>query len=304
MNSDTVGWPLVPVVMKNALMDTTRWKNVSMREGDVIIASYQKSGTTWIQQIVGQILSNGDPAVEVAKVSPWIEMRLVPPEAYAALEASSQRRFYKSHSPPNAIPYARNAKYIYIGRDGRDICWSLHNHFSSLTDEFIDTLNAVPGRNGPPFERGAADIHDFYVNWMAHDGAPAWSMWDNVRLWWAVKNLPNVKLVHFNDLKRDLSGSIMQLAAFLGTSLEESDLPRIVEHCSFDYMKAHAAASAPRGGSAFVGGARTFINKGTNGRWRDILAPSEIAAYDARAMAELGSECASWLCDGGNIRLA
>jgi aryl sulfotransferase len=300
MNSSAAGWPLTPIVMQNALMDSTRWKNVSIREDDVIIASYSKSGTTWLQQIVGQILSKGNPAVEVAKVSPWIDMRLMPPEAYAALEASSQRRFFKTHSPPHAIPYKHDAKYIYIGRDGRDICWSLHNHFSSLTDEFLQALNAVPDRKGPALQRGPQDIHEFYLNWMATNGAPAWSMWDNVRWWWAVRALPNVKFVHFNELKADLTGSIGDIASFLDVTLDETDLPRIVEHCSFDYMQQHASASVPRGGAAFVGGAKTFMNKGTNGRWRDVLSPAEIRAYDTRALDELGSACATWLREGGS----
>jgi aryl sulfotransferase len=299
MNSSATSWPLTPIVVQNALMDSTRWKNISIRDNDVIITSYAKSGTTWLQQIVGQILSKGDPTIEVAKVSPWVDMRLVPPEVYAALEASSQRRFFKTHSPPHAIPFAQHAKYIYIGRDGRDICWSLHNHFSSFTDAFLQALNAVPDRKGPPLHRAPQDVHEFYLNWMANDGAPVWSMWDNVRWWWAVRELPNVKFVHFNDLKSNLAGSIKEIASFLGTSLDKTDFPRVVEHCSFDYMKQHASASAPRGGAAFIGGAETFIHKGTNGRWRDVLSPSEIAAYDTCALNELGPECATWLREGG-----
>jgi aryl sulfotransferase len=282
------------------LMDTARWKNVSIRNDDIIIASYSKSGTTWLQQIVGQILSKGNPHLEVAKVSPWIDMRLVPPEVYAALEASTQRRFFKTHSPPHAIPFAQNAKYLYIGRDGRDICWSLHNHFSSFTDAFLETLNAVPCRKGPPLQRAPSDVHEFYLNWMANDGAPAWSMWDNVRWWWAVRAMPNVKLVHFNELKSDLSTSIANIAAFLGAGLDEAVLPKIVEHCSFEYMKQHASTIAPRGGVALIGGAETFIHKGTNGRWRDVLSPSEIEAYDTRALDELGPSCATWLHEGGS----
>jgi aryl sulfotransferase len=46
------------------------------------------------------------------------------------------------------------------------------------------------------------------------------------------------------------------------------------------------------------GGAKTFINKGTNGRWRDVLTADEIAAYDAKALAELGADCARWLASG------
>ena len=43
---------------------------------------------------------------------------------------------------------------------------------------------------------------------------------------------------------------------------------------------------------------KTFINKGTNGRWRDTLSAAEIAAYDAKALAELGPACAAWLANG------
>jgi aryl sulfotransferase len=300
MSLNSTSWPLPPIVVQNVFMDTSRWKNVSIRNGDVIIASYSKSGTTWLQQIVGQILSKGNPGLEVAKISPWIEMRLVPPEAYAALEATSQRRFFKTHAPPHAIPYAEGAKYIYIGRDGRDICWSMHNHFSSFTDAFLQTLNAIPGRKGPPLERASQDVHEFFLNWMAKDGAPVWSMWDNVRWWWSVSEMPNVQLVHFNELKADLAASIRNIARLLEAKLDDADLPRIVEHCSFDYMKQHASSIAPRGGEAFIGGARTFINKGTNGRWRDVLSASEIAEYDSRALDELGPECSKWLREGGS----
>jgi aryl sulfotransferase len=63
-------------------------------------------------------------------------------------------------------------------------------------------------------------------------------------------------------------------------------------------MKAHAAASAPLGGVFWEGGASSFINKGTNGRWRDLLTRDDIAAYEARAVKELGPDCAHWLATG------
>ena len=42
----------------------------------------------------------------------------------------------------------------------------------------------------------------------------------------------------------------------------------------------------------------TFINKGTNGRWRDTLSAGETAAYEAKAVKELGPACAKWLAQG------
>ena len=64
-------------------------------------------------------------------------------------------------------------------------------------------------------------------------------------------------------------------------------------------MKTNAERMAPRGGGMWNGGAKTFINKGTNGRWRDVLAADEIADYDSKALAELGADCAGWLANGG-----
>ena len=61
-----------------------------------------------------------------------------------------------------------------------------------------------------------------------------------------------------------------------------------------------AAQAAPQGGSSWKGGADTFMNKGTNGRWRDRLSAADVAAYEARALAELGPDCARWLEAGGS----
>ena len=71
-----------------------------------------------------------------------------------------------------------------------------------------------------------------------------------------------------------------------------------VEYCSFGWMKRHGERTVPLGGVLWEGGAPTFINKGENGRWRDILTVPEIAAYEARAVRELGRDCARWLAMG------
>jgi aryl sulfotransferase len=104
----------------------------------------------------------------------------------------------------------------------------------------------------------------------------------------AIRDLPNVMLVHFPRLKADMPCEIGRIAAFLDISVDESKWPSILEHCSFDYMKTHAAPSVPLGGAFWNGGAETFINQGTNGRWRDTLSQQQSAAYEKRAIAELG----------------
>jgi aryl sulfotransferase len=89
-----------------------------------------------------------------------------------------------------------------------------------------------------------------------------------------------------------------RIAKFLDVNIEESRWPVLLEHCSFEYMKAHAAMSAPLGGMLWEGGAETFINKGTNGRWRDLLTAEDSLAYEARARKEVGEACAHWLATG------
>jgi aryl sulfotransferase len=107
-----------------------------------------------------------------------------------------------------------------------------------------------------------------------------------------------VHLLHFENLKKDMPGEIRQVADFLGIAVDESKWPDILKHCSFDYMKANATASVPLGGAFWDGGAQTFINKGVNGRWREVLSAEENAAYEKRAVAELGDPCARWLAKG------
>ena len=179
-----------------------------------------------------------------------------------------------------------------------DRVFAFHNHHYNATDDYFKTYNSGRPEGSPMLERGPADPYEFYKTWFEDNGFPIWPYWENVRSWWAIRDLPNVLILHFNDLKADLEGSIRRIAAFLDMPIDEAVFPDIVEHCSFRYMKAHASDVAPRGGISFKGGADTFINKGTNGRWRDELTPEDIAAYEARALAELGEDCAHWVATG------
>ena len=100
-------------------------------------------------------------------------------------------------------------------------------------------------------------------------------------------------LVHFADLKADMPGQIRRIADFLDIAVDEDRWPAILEHCSFDYMKRNAAKAAPLGGVFWDGGAETFINKGTNGRWRDVLTVADSARYERLALEKLGPDCAA-----------
>ena len=63
-------------------------------------------------------------------------------------------------------------------------------------------------------------------------------------------------------------------------------------------MKENATQSVPLGGAFWEGGAKTFINKGTNGRWRDVLSEQESKKYEDIVSQKLDPACAKWLASG------
>jgi aryl sulfotransferase len=95
-----------------------------------------------------------------------------------------------------------------------------------------------------------------------------------------------------------MPAEIRSLAEFLDIPINEDQWDDILLHCSFDYMKANATKSVPLGGAFWDGGAETFIHKGVNGRWLDVLSEQEALRYEQRATEELGDECAHWLQTG------
>lgn len=297
--SENTLWPVKSREMHNHHFDSTIWNDFQFRQDDIIIATYAKSGTTWMQQIVAQLVFNGDPNLAVAALSPWLDLR-VPPKAVklAEVEAQTHRRILKTHLPVDALVYSPQAKYLYIARDGRDVLWSLYNHHANANSLWYEMLNDTPGRVGPAIESPPTDIRRYWRDWMDRDGYPFWSFWENVRSWWQIRALPNVLFVHFNDLKRDMPGEMRRIARFLDISVDEDRWDDILEYCSFDWMKRHAARSVPLSGACWDGGAEVFINKGVNGRWTDTLPKHESAEYEARALRELGPECARWLASG------
>ncbi|MBP7242385.1 sulfotransferase domain-containing protein [Amaricoccus sp.] len=292
-------WPKKTRDIHNHHFDSTVWDDLELRDDDIVIATYGKAGTTWTQQIVGQLVFGGDASVNVGEISPWVDLRVPPREVkLPALAAQTHRRFLKTHLPVDALVFSPKVKYVYVGRDGRDVLWSMWNHHANANAAWYAALNDSPGRIGPPIEQPPASVREYYHDWLDRNGHPFWPFWENVRTWWALRGLPNVLLVHFADLKADMAGQIRRIAGFLDVDVADEAWPAILEHCSFDWMKANAAKAAPLGGVFWDGGADTFINKGSNGRWRDVLTAAESAKYERLALENLRQDCARWLAEG------
>lgn len=289
--------------LQNHHFDSTIWNDFVFRDDDIIIGTYAKSGTTWVQQIVAQLLFDGEAGLAVAEMSPWMDLRVPPKqEKLPVVAAQTHRRFLKTHLPVDALVFSEKAKYIYIGRDGRDVVWSMFNHHSNANDLWYQALNDTPGRVGPPIGKPVESVLQYFHEWLDQDGHPWWPFWENIRSWWEIRNLPNVYMLHFANLKKDMAGEIRRIAEFLDIPINEDHWQEILLHCSFDYMKANATASVPLGGAFWDGGAQVFIHKGQNGRWREVLGEADIAKYERTAQRELPEACAHWLAHGGEVR--
>ncbi len=285
--------------LMNHHMDSTIWNDFKFRSDDIIIASYIKSGTTWLQQIVSQLIFKGKEGVPVAKISPWLDLRFPPKkEKISLLEKQTHRRFIKTHLPADAMVLSDQAKYLYIARDGRDIVWSMHSHYSKGNDLMYKALNDTPNRVGPPMPRPPESKVQYFKEWLDGDGFPIWSFWENIKTWWDLRKCSNVKLLHYNNLKKDISLQIKEIADFLEIPINRQRWNSILEHCSFDYMKKNAKTIVPLEGDLWKGGAKTFIYKGTNYRWKNELPKSESERYEIMAKEKLGDKCAYWLKTG------
>ena len=279
--------------------DSTVWNDFKFRDDDIVISTYGKSGTTWMQQIVAQLIFNGKDDMEVGEMSPWMDLRVPPNHVkLATVEAQEHRRFVKTHLPVDALVFSPKAKYIYVGRDGRDVLWSMYNHHLNGNEKFYHALNETPGLVGPKLEKPNENIVEYFNEWLDNDGFPFWSFWENVNSWWALRDLPNIHFVHFANLKKDMPGEIKKIADFLDIEVDPTTWDTILEHCSFDYMKNNADKSAPLGGALWVGGSKTFINKGTNGRWKDVLPKEDSERYEKMSVEKLGEVCARWINTG------
>jgi aryl sulfotransferase len=136
-----------------------------------------------------------------------------------------------------------------------------------------DACNNTPGRVGPPLAPPTDDLRQYFHDWLDGDGYPFWPFFSNVQSWWNIRDLPNVMMVHFNNLKADLEGEIRRIADFLDIEPSADAWPKIVEHSTFAHMKANADAMTPMADKAFKDGADTTLvgylaNSGaTSGTW-------------------------------------
>jgi aryl sulfotransferase len=298
---------------RTPVADCHRWDEFKPREGDIVIATFAKCGTTWTQRIVDLLVFQSPEIRPFGDISPWLDATFFHPleDDLATLEAQTHRRYIKSHLPLDALPLWEGVKYIHVGRDGRDASLSWQNHMQGALPEMRQRVEAqamalvsasgvAPGAPPPP---APDDPREFLVQWLDQLEAPPspgadLTFFEFEATYWRERNRSNLLFVHYNDLKQDLPGEMRRISEFLEIDTPDSLLPDLVKAASFERMKVDGDAMFPELKVMFDRGADRFINQGRSGRWREHALPEDTARYDAFVKRAVSPGMAAWL-EGG-----
>ncbi len=289
------------------LMDSGRWQDFKPRDHDIIISTPYKAGTTWTQRICALLIFQSiDLDRPVARISPWLDGRFSPIEEVLELfEQQTHRRFIKSHTPLNGLPYYENVTYLVCGRDPRDIFISMENHYANLDmPRFIETLSRNGGVPEPPPVM-PEDVNERFQMWLMEgvfewesDGFPFGSVFDHLQSFWRYRDLPNIQFLHYSDLQADLDAEMRRLASILQIEVDEEQWPEFVRAATFTEMKRNVDQVAPNTDHALWRDPSKFFNKGVSGQWREALSEESLALYEQVKDAKLEASLAEWIDRG------
>jgi aryl sulfotransferase len=277
--------------------DSARWVGFDFRPGDIVISTRSKSGTTWMQMIcVVLVFRTPELPAPLAELSPWLDWLGRPlDQVLDRLQAQQHRRFIKTHTPLDGVPLDPRAGYIVVARDPLDQAVSLYHQGDNLDRAAMSRLTGQP----MPPSRPRPALHDWLLDWIERDDPPAESLDDLPGVIWHLTDAwnrraePNVILVHYDDLSRDLDGQMRLLAGWLGIEVDEQRWPALVDAAGFVRMREQAARIAP--GTGVLKDPVAFFRRGRSGAGRELLNPAELARYQARAAELAPADLLAWL---------
>ena len=226
---------------------------------DIFVATQMKCGTTWMENIVYEVLHRGNGMLEATgtalyAVAPWLEGRKsVPLEDSALLGAERPSRIIKTHMPAHLCPAAADARFIYVYR-----------HPVSCFASCVDFIATNVGTMAPPLAA--------YEEWFESPDMMWWGTWpSHVKGWWERgQRDTNVLVVQFEAMTRDLPAVVRRVVEFLGVApLTDAELARVVEKCGFAYMQKHQNLFEMQPPHVLQTNARLFV-RGTADRHKDV----------------------------------
>ncbi len=295
---------------RNFVYDSGRWDGFVFRGDDIVISTPPKCGTTWMQMMCALLIfRTTDLPAPLAELSPWLDMQTRPLEdVFRDLDAQTHRRFIKTHTTLDALPFDERVTYVHVARDPRDVALSWDNHMANLDlDRFIEARMAAVGLDdleeigftGPPpppsedpderfwdfIERDPnAEVPDGLARLVAH-----------VVTFWERRDEANVHLFHYADLRADLGGQMARLAGALGV---EAPTDELVDAATFESMKANADHLVPNSDTPFWNDNGQFFDRARSGAWPALADEASQRRYEQALLACAPPDVAAWLHSG------
>lgn len=299
---------------EHKIWSTSRWEGFKPRPDDIFVCTSYKAGTTWAQMICALLVFQTPKFDELlTRMSPWLELNGDPIEEILALYAAQEhRRFIKTHTPLDGLPFYPDVTYLYVGRDPRDVWVSMQNMNSNFKpgDENPEEAEAKKASAEEAGEKDESepmpeDPNERFRLWLTkggfeweEDGFPYWSHLAHAKSFWEYRHLPNVHLFHYADMKANLDREMRRFAKALNIDVNEAVWASLVEAAMFESMKKNADRLAPEVDRGNWLDNAAFFKTGTSGQWRDVLDEESLALYGKVIAERLPPDLAAWLEEG------
>ena len=265
------GIPFPPFVTQQHM---DKLKKFQLRSDDIILATYPKSGTTWMQQILKLIYTGGNEnGKNVSEAVPWLErgtvnMATSDPKAAVDFDNIPSPRLLSSHAPyflvPGGLPHTSPAKYIYVARNPKDVAVSFYYHSRAFKAY----------EYSGPWEH----FYTLFVTGQVEFG----SWFDHVLGWWEHRDQENILFLKYEDMQSDLHTSVQRIASFCGKNdLSPEVIERVVRLSTFQSMKANSLANGDWHSPFRNTEIAPFIRKGIIGDWKNHFSPKQNEEFDA-----------------------
>jgi aryl sulfotransferase len=293
---------------RTLISDSALWDDFPFRSGDIVVSAPPKCGTSWLQVLCALLIfDTADLDRPLAEISPWLDSTTYDTDTtLARLAAQPHRRFIKTHTPLDGLPFDEQVSYLCVGRDPRDVAMSFDHAIANTSPEAMQQVFATTGLDPTDLDPPPEDPLERFWAWLDGDfvdgptgfGATLANLVVHLQTFWDRRDEPQVGLLHYDDLLTNLPGQMRQLADMLSITLGDERIEQLATAASFDNVRDRADQLAPGVDANIWISNQAFFHSGTSGQWHGLLDSAALRRYEQR-LAELAPpDLAAWLHTG------